>query len=365
MARGVARNRAAGGVDVMRRTALSAAPLGYNPPLMTPAVTGTSTAPIFVVGHPRSGTTLLRMILDAHPRIVIPPEGHLVSLLRRAERKYGKLEQPENFELLIDRVLAKKRMAEWKIDLDEARRRCLAGPHTPGGVFASLMSMWTDRTGKPRWGEKTPGTYRFLPEVNRWFPDCQVLHIVRDGRDVAVSCLTPPFSDQYDKGNVYEVAVRWRDAIRRGRHAGGMLGAHRYLELRYEDLTAAPEAVVRAICQFLGEEFVPEMLRFHEKSKDKVPRGEQSYHQRLSNQVDTQRVERWRKDVNEDFVLGFEGIAGKELEENGYRLSGYAPRPALRARILLERIKPRNPVKHYKGSEGEEKPRPAGGRDRA
>ena len=330
---------------------------------MATAGNGTSNAPIFVVGHPRSGTTLLRLILDAHPRIVIPPEGHLVSLLTRAERKYGKLSEAANFEQLVDRIVAKKRMAEWKIDVEDARRRCLAGPHTPGGLFASLMTIWTERSGKPRWGEKTPGTYRFLPEVNRWFPDCQVLHIVRDGRDVAVSCLTPPFADQYDKGNVYEVAVRWRDAIRRGRHAGGMLGPKRYLELRYEDLTAAPEAVVRGVCDFLGEDFTSAMLAYHEKAASKVARGEQGWHQRVNKEVDTQRVERWRKDADEEFVLGFEGIAGKELEENGYRLSGFTPRPALRGRILLERLRPRNPVKHYKSSE-DRSPRPSGGEKR-
>jgi hypothetical protein len=320
--------------------------------------TSPSNAPIFVVGHPRSGTTMLRLILDSHPRIVIPPEGHLVSLLRRAERKYGALSDPANFEQLLDRLLHKQRMAEWKIDVEDARRRCMAGPHTPAGVFASLMSIWTDRTGKPRWGEKTPGTYRFLPEVNRWFPDCQVLHIVRDGRDVAVSCLTPPFADQYDKGNVFEVAVRWRDAIRRGRHAGGMLGSQRYLELRYEDLTAAPEAVVRALCDFLHEDFTPAMLKFHEQAKGKVARGDQGFHQRVSKQVDTQRVERWRKDADEEFVLGFEGIAGKELEENGYKLSGYKAGAALRGRILLEKLRPRDPSKHYKAPEGRDEPPP-------
>jgi hypothetical protein len=330
---------------------------------MNKAVNGATKAPIFVVGHPRSGTTLLRLILDAHPRIVIPPEGHLVSLLRRAERKYGPLSETANFEQLVDRLLHKQRMTEWKIDAEDARRRCLAGPHTPAGVFASLMSIWTDRTGKPRWGEKTPGTYRFLPDVNRWFPDCQVLHIVRDGRDVAVSCLTPPFADQYDKGNVFEVAVRWRDAIRRGRHAGGMLGSQRYLELRYEDLTAAPEAVVRAVCDFLHEEFAPQMLSFHEQALSKVSRGEQGWHQRVAQQVDTQRVERWRKDADEEFVLGFEGIAGKELEECGYNLSGYKPGTALRGRILLERLKPRNPTKHYKAPEGERSPRPSGDKE--
>ena len=328
---------------------------------MSTAGTGTSTAPIFVVGHPRSGTTLLRLMLDAHPRIVIPPEGHLVSLLRRAERKYGKLSEPSNFEQLLERVLHKQRMAEWELDIDDARRRCMEGEHSARGVFASLMSVWTDRTGKPRWGEKTPGTYRFLPEVSQWFPDCQVVHIVRDGRDVAVSCLTPPFSDQYDKGNVYEVAVRWRDSVRRGRHAAGLLGPKRYFELRYEDLTADPEAMLRRLCDFLHEDFVPAMLDASRRDpRTKVSRGEQSFHGRLTGKVDQARVERWRQDASEDFVLGFEGLAGAELERLGYRLSGFKAPAALKGRILIERLRPRNPTKHYTPPKS---PRPAGGED--
>jgi hypothetical protein len=328
---------------------------------MSTEQTGTSTAPIFVVGHPRSGTTLLRLMLDSHPRIVIPSEGHLVSLLRRARRKYGPLDDPRNFEQLVDRLLHKQRMLDWKLDLEDARRRCLAGEHTAGGIFASLMQIWTDRTGKPRWGEKTPGTYRFLPDVSQWFPDCQVVHIVRDGRDVAVSCLTPPFSDEYDKGNVYEVAVRWRDAVRRGRRAAGLLGPSRYLEFRYEDLTADPQATLRRVCSFLHEDFVPGMLEYHREAKQKVSRGDSSFHQRLSNSVDKARVERWRKDASEEFVLGFEGIAGAELERLGYALSGYRARPALKGRILVERLRPRNPIKHYKASGSPRGPAPSSG----
>jgi len=306
-------------------------------------------APIFVVGHPRSGTTLLRLMLDAHPRIVIPPEGHLVSLLTRAERKYGDLRDERNFTALVDRILGKERMQEWRLDPEDARRRCLAGERSPAGVLAALMSIWLERSGKPRWGEKTPGTYRFLPEVARWFPRSQIVHIVRDGRDVAVSCLTPPFSDQYDKGNVYEVAARWRDALRCGRRAAAALGPARYHELRYEDLTADPESRLREICAFLREDFEPVMLQYHREADGKVSRGERSFHQRTSGEVDRKRVERWRRDASEEFVAGFEGLAGRELARHGYALSGYRPAPALAGRILLERLRPRRPGKHYKG----------------
>jgi hypothetical protein len=240
-------------------------------------------------------------------------------------------------------------MRDWGIP----RERLLAAvmdaePPTPGGVFGAVMATWTESTGKARWGEKTPGTYRFLADVDRWFPDCQVVHIVRDGRDVAVSCLTPPFSDAYDKGNVYEVALRWRDALRRGRRAARALGAGRYLELRYEDLAADPEPVVRRLCAFLREDFEPAMLEYHKHAKRNVARGDSSFHERTKQGVDKARVERWRQDASREFVTAFEGLAGRDLVEHGYALSGWTPTPAQQARILYERLRPRRLVKNYK-----------------
>lgn len=307
-----------------------------------------SDAPIFIVGHPRSGTTLLRLILNAHPRIVIPPEGHVVSLLRRAEAKYGKLSDPVAFEATLDRLLGKARMQEWGFDEQVARARCEAGEHTPGGIFSSLMSLWTEKEGKPRWGEKTPGTYRFIPDVDAWFPDCQVIHIIRDPRDVAVSNLTPPFSERYDKGNEYEVALRWRDAVRRGRAAAKELGPERYFEFRYEDLTDDPEALARRIAAFLNEGFVPEMLDYHRRADGDVPRGEHSYHQRTKKAVDKGRVQRWRTDASREFVMRVEGVAGKEMVELGYELSGWRPSAALRAEIALQKLRPRKLIKNYR-----------------
>ncbi len=321
--------------------------------MSSPAL-GKSTAPIFVVGHPRSGTTLLRLILNAHSRIVIPPEAHVVSFLRRCESKFGPLVNEANRRRIVERLVAKRRMQEWGLDPEAMYSRCMeAEPQTPGGLFAALMSLWAEKEHKPRWGEKTPGTYRFLSDVNGWFPDCQVIHIVRDGRDVAVSCLTPPFADLYDKGNVYEVAVRWRHAIHCCRRARRTLGPSRFLEIRYEDLTTDPEGVVRKLCAFLGEAFEEGMLDYHKSATTHVSRGDKSFHQRTQQSVNRGRVERWRTDAKPEFVAGFEGVAGSELEAFGYPLSGITPPTRQQVRILYEKLRPRRLVKNYKPPGGE------------
>ena len=315
---------------------------------------GRRTAPIFVVGHPRSGTTLLRLILNAHSRIVIPPEAHIASFLRRCESKYGPLVNEASRRQIAERLVSKRRMKEWELDSEEMYMRIMeADPPTPAGVFEALMSLWTDKARKPRWGEKTPGTYRFLPEVNQWFPDSQVIHIVRDGRDVAVSCLNPPFADFYDKGNVYEVAVRWRHALACCRRAKRTLGPERFLQIRYEDLVADPEKVTRSICDFLGERFEPAMLDYHESAKTHVARGDSSFHERTKKSVNRGRVERWRNDAAPDFIAGFEGIASRDLEALGYSLSGITPQTRQQIRILYERLKPRRLIKNYRPPGGQ------------
>ncbi len=308
-------------------------------------------APIFVVGHPRSGTTLLRLMLNEHPRIVIPAEAHVASYLRRVEQKYGSMKDEANRRVAVERLVSKKRQLEWELDRDETYARAMQAD-SPGGIFDAIMQLWCERTGKARWGEKTPGTYRFLPEVNAWFPECQVIHIIRDGRDVAVSCLTPPFSDNYDKGNVYEVALRWRDAIQRCRRAAKTLGPQRYLQIRYEDLADDPEGMLKGICEFLREDFAESMLDYHKNARSNVARGDNSFHQRTTKTVNKGRVERWRTDADDEFVCGFEGIAGKQLTELGYSLSGKRPTPAQRMRIVYEKHRPRRLIRNYKPPTG-------------
>jgi hypothetical protein len=314
---------------------------------------GRGKAPIFVVGHPRSGTTLLRLLLNAHSHIVVPPEAHVVSFLRRCEDQYGPLVNEANRRRVVERLVHKRRMREWGFDTEAMFARLMeADPATPAGVFAALMSLWTEQEHKPRWGEKTPGTYRFLPEVTRWFPQSQVIHIVRDGRDVAVSCLSPPFADQYDKGNVFEVAVRWRHAINCCEHARRDLGPSRFLQVRYEDLTSQPEKAVREICAFLGEPFEAQMLDYHQSAGANVARGDSTFHQRTKQTVNTGRVERWRADAKPEFVAGFEGVAGRELQSLGYPLSGITPETRLQMRILYEKYRPRRLVKNYRPADG-------------
>ncbi|RKY18947.1 MAG: hypothetical protein DRQ55_11985 [Planctomycetota bacterium] len=320
--------------------------------ISSPTDTSACPRPLFIVGHGRSGTTLIRLMLNAHPAVHIPGETAFVSYLRRHLRPGGACPRDAGYEAMVERLLSRGWFTEKWIDagplpVDEVRACALAAPREPGGLMGALFSQRTRALGKTRWGDKVPNNYRFLDEIEAWFPDAQVLHMLRDGRDVAVSCLTPPFSDEHDMGDVYEVALRWRDALRRGARGLQRLGAERYRELRYEDLTADPARELRALCDWLGEPFDPAMLEYHRDSRRQIPDSEKAVHPRLGGQVDRTRVERWRSDAPPGMVAAFEGVAGYELRRAGYALSDEQPSPALAIRIAWERLRPRRIDKPY------------------
>jgi hypothetical protein len=309
--------------------------------------------PVFIVGHGRSGTTLIRLMLNAHPAIHVPGETAFVSYLRRHLRPDGSTPRDDSWEAMLARLARREWFTEKWVDdgplpAEEVAACAAAASHDPGGLMGALFSQRVRALGKTRWGDKVPNNYRFLDDIAAWFPDAQVLHMVRDGRDVAVSCLTPPFSDEHDMGDVYEVALRWRDALRRGEKGRQLLGESRYRELRYEDLTADPEGQLRSLCEWLGEPFDPAMLEYHKSSKREIPDSEKAVHPRLGGQVDRKRVERWRTDAPDGMVAAFEGVAGPELQRAGYTLSDETPSPALKIRIAWETMRPRRIGRSYK-----------------
>lgn len=316
----------------------------------------TSNAPVFVVGHGRSGTTLLRLMLNEHSNLAIPPESSLVSYLRRADRK-GSLTDPAARTKVLERMFGHVWMdqgwiAERGLDRDTLWKLASEAPPTPGGIMDALMSHWAEQHGATRWGEKVPNNYRFLPEIAEWFPGVKIVHLIRDGRDVALSCLTPPFADKFDHGSVYEVALRWQDAVRKGHACRAALGNEQYFELHYEELVTEPEPILRHLCTFLGEEFEPGMLEYHKDFDKTVPTYTRHHHQNLKKAANTSRVGRWRRDASEEFVVGFEGIAGPELAQCGYELSNFRRSPGQRTRIAFERFRPRRSINHHYQSTG-------------
>ncbi len=287
----------------------------------------------FVVGVPRSGTTLLRLQLDSHPALAIGPEtgwGIVASQPGLADAA-----PPD----LLAALVALDTWPDLGLDPADARRALVqAQPWSLGNGLRALYATLAARDGKPRWGDKTPVHSAFMPALAAALPEARFIHVIRDGRDAAASVRDMPFVP--GDGSIEAIAQDWRDRIVAARaDAAGL--AH-YREVRFERLVTEPEVVLRELCDFLELGFDQAMLRAHDRAADMLARlperrpdgatvatrAERSArHAHLRHPPDPARAGRWREALTADEAARFELIAGELLAELGYE-----PAEALTAR---------------------------------
>lgn len=270
---------------------------------------------IFIVGRGRSGTTLVRAILDSHPLLAIPGESHfLVSMAtcRRYREKNGRVD----IRGFVADLLASAHFRAWGLAEGEVSDSYLRDP--PGNIADALRrpyELYARMQGKPRYGDKTPIHVLHIPLLSQLFPEARFLHVIRDGRNVALSYLSVPFGPD----TLVEAALRWKWAVRSGRRAGMRLGPTRYMEIRYEALVEDPESVMRGVCSFLDLPFDPIMLRYYDRASDLLGSVDSISHHKNLLLPPTKGLRDWRLEMDPYDVALFDVLAGDLLDELGYR----------------------------------------------
>jgi hypothetical protein len=283
--------------------------------------------PVLVLGVGRSGTTLLRVILDRSPDLALPDESYFIPQL--ADRH----STPVDPVAFADDLRRLPTLREWHVDVDEVRARLRPGMAS-GEAIAAVYETYAAAQGKARWGDKTPMYMAELPLLERLFPEALYVHLIRDGRDAATSFLAMP------RGIATETwayprtpaafACQWRTEVEAARALGRRVG-ERYLEVRYEDFVRGPAAAVERICRFAGLVFDPAMLAY----ADEVDVSAKPHQQRLT-QAPTPGVRNWRTEMEPDDVHAFEAVAGRLLDELGYETGAQEDRAGrLRAQAEL------------------------------
>ncbi|HWH36066.1 MAG TPA: sulfotransferase [Acidimicrobiales bacterium] len=268
----------------------------------------------FLVGRGRSGTTLLRAILDSHPQLAIPDETHFL---------VGMAGMRDRFELgggfcvgaFVDDLVARPGFASFGLSPGEVRRHLEAAPPLDyAAAVRAVFACYAASRGKTRYGDKTPLHVLHLPELARTFSDARFVHIIRDGRDVALSYLDVPWGAE----SVEEAAFLWKRAVETGRRDGRALGPQRYLEVRYEDLVDDPEGTVRQLCRFLELDFDPAMLRYYERAGEVAATMGRPETRTGLYRPPTKGLRDWRRQMEPGDVARFELIAGDLLATLGY-----------------------------------------------
>ncbi|MFK4106482.1 sulfotransferase family protein [Streptomyces sp. NPDC019531] len=282
--------------------------------------------PVFVLGCPRSGTTLLQLMLHAHPRIALPPETRFVLPAYEDRLRFGDLRDAGNRAGLAAWITGRKetRFHELGLDADTVARRIEVGPPTLGSALGITLRSYAEHHGKVRWGDKRPAYALHVEEILRLFPDAQFVHLVRDGRDCVASLLGMPW---WHRG-FHEAVATWAQVMDVTRRYAGRLGPDSWHELRFEDLVTDPEPRLRELCAYLGEEYAPEMAEPSRQAKGAVP-ARKTWHRRTHGALDTSRAGSWQRRLTPDQIRLCDVVLGERLVGNGYALSGAVkPDPA-------------------------------------
>lgn len=298
-----------------------------------------------IVGVPRSGTTLLRLMLDAHSQIAIPPETDFIPAMTGLINPFSRL--------FYRRIVLLAQHRHVRDNLREAFYRLVTGwpswpdfhlseeqfraelsrlrPFTLSNGLRCFYRIYAARFGKPRWGDKTPKYGLHLNAIERLLPEAHFIHIIRDGRDVALSVKDLWFAPGK---NVEAIAADWRRRIltaraqsRRCRH---------YIEVRYEDVVINSEKILGEICRFIEVQFEPGINEYYRRApqrldeletmyiKDEgriVPKENRLRWQRLTTTPpDSSRIYGWKTAMTRRDQLRYEAVGGDLLRELGYEI---------------------------------------------
>lgn len=278
----------------------------------------------FIVGVGRSGTTLLRLMLDAHPELAIPPETHFIPELLA--------DPPADGGACLARLRAQPQWGDFAWAEGEYAARLIGlAPFDLAEAVRLFFRCYAEMRGKARWGDKTPPYAEQMAAIGALLPEAHFIHIVRDARDVALSYRDKWFRPE---GGLAGAARLWRERILKARAQAASLGSGRYLELRFEDLVLDPEPVLQRVCAFLELPFDAAMLRYHEQAEIRlaelgdrrdaegrilVPRAQRlSIHTHTRRPPDAGQIGKWRTALTPQEVRLIEGEAGELLQALGY-----------------------------------------------
>lgn len=287
--------------------------------------------PIFVTGMPRSGTTLLASLLNAHSQVAISPETDYFPrvwkpLARRAGTEdwtFVNSALSRFFEKLSVKLMGLPE-AELRAEFHNAwKNRRL----THAAMLSRMFGLYAELRGKTIWGEKTPDHFMYVPAIKSTFPDARVIAITRDPRDVHLSLSKVPWS----RGNALNHALQWRGYQSMAREFRMRYG-ETFIQIRYEDLITAPQKTMQDLCERLEITFEPQMIDRRDVELIFDPEHE-PWKAAAAQAIDPTNRDKWRRRMPPAEIALFARICGKYMRRLDYDVPtnmGALPRPVLK-----------------------------------
>lgn len=274
-------------------------------------------SPIFVVGTSRSGTTLLYNILLSSGEF--PLYEAETKLLDECAIKYGNLKRERNYHRFMKDWGISKQFTRSGMEIGQFQEEARGYCNSYVEFLTFFMNSMAKKQGKKRWAEKTPSHIRHMRELSKAFNNARFIHIIRDGRDVALSrrklgWIGIRSSDPLKR--LLFSAIDWEITVRNGRRTGNKLG-HNYLEIRYEDLISNIEGVLTKINQFADVKIDRQKIK--DISMGSLKKANTAFGEKMDG-ISGKAMERWRKDLTEEELTCLNIAIGKSLRELGYNV---------------------------------------------
>jgi len=275
---------------------------------------------IFMIGTPRSGANLLRLMLNELPRIAAPHPPHILQRLMPLMPNYGDLENKENFAQLVEDAcrLVELNPVPWEgVMLDRAdierrsRRRTLMGVYE--AVYDAMAAAWEARS----WCCQSLANIAYLPQIEAHFRSPRYIYLHRDGRDVAVSSRKSVTGEKH----FYHLAREWAATQLLAIGMRERIGSNRFFSISYESLTSQPELTMRQLCKFLGVRFNPSMLEFYKSDEAQRAAESSDLWSNVVRPIMTGNTRKFLHEASEEDIRLFESVAGNVLTALGYELA--------------------------------------------
>lgn len=315
------------------------------------------TAPFFIVGANRSGTTLLRLMLGAHPRLAVPDEliyfHHRVAGASPRDWRAPGLSSSAYHEFVHQWLMRRADALPGLTESDLAALVDTIAQHPSRDLrepYRATAEAWTERQGKVRWGEKTPGNLFYVDVLFDMFPEARFIHLVRDPRACVLSMIQ---AKRFGSDPVLCALNRRRFVQEGGAFLERTVPPTQRTTLRYEDLVCDPEGVARRLCSFLREDFDSAMLGFHRHAAAVMKKeAAEGYNSLATRPVTDTRSEAWREEMPPNVQAKIDVVSRSDFTRYGYEPSGETPKARDWADVLIKWAYWKSKVIKHKGQPG-------------
>jgi len=272
---------------------------------------------IFMIGTQRSGSNLLRLMVNQLSDVAAPHPPHILQRIMPIAGSYGDLSRPLAFSHLVEDIcrLVELNPVPWRgVTLDRAEVSARCRERSVVAVFGAVYDIMAAARGASRWCCKSLANIQYLPEIDRYFDNARYIYLYRDGRDVAVSFRKAVVGEKH----FYHIAREWADTQRLALGFRRQVDPSRFFAISYEEITTATESTMRRLCDFLESTYHPAMLDFYKSEEARSAAQSSALWGNVVQPVMSNNSRKFLREASEDELRIFEIVAGDVLDALGY-----------------------------------------------